>query len=78
MIQLKIFTGTIAEIESAFNAWSASLMQGTNINSGPLVLVGNPDHAAIEKVFMKEVLYVLPVRDNGKIAVPQFQPPRGA
>ena len=54
MVQYRVFTGTIAEIETAFNGWAASLVQGVNINSGPLVKLDDGS-------WIKEVLYVLPV-----------------
>ena len=69
MIQFKVFTGTLAEIESAFNAWAAALMDGTNVQAAPLVAVG-------DGTYLKEVVYMLPKRSNGKIAVPSIVPPR--
>lgn len=72
LIQYRVFTGTIAEIESAFNAWAASLIMGANVNSGPLTLIGERQTgvgANTEREYMKECICVLPARGNG-IAVP--------
>ena len=62
MIQYKVFTGLIHEIESALNAWAASLMQNVTINSGPLTRIEGDQ-------WFKECIYVLPVLGNG-LAVP--------
>jgi len=62
MVQYRVFTGTIAEIEAAFNAWAASLVQGVNINAGPLTKLDDGS-------WLKEVMYVLPVAGRN-IAVP--------
>lgn len=78
MIQYKVFVGTIAELEQAFNAWAASLVPGANVNTGPLtpMIPGSVEDAA-DRQWFKEVMYVLPVRGNG-IAVPAPAIHRGA
>ena len=75
MIQYKVFTGTLAEIEAAFNGWAASLVNGVNINSGPLTMIPNTmtmldDGVTLAERWYKEVVYVLPVA-GAKLAVPQ-------
>ena len=78
MIQYKVFVGTIAEIEAAFNAWAAALVQGVNVNAGPLTpLIPGSVESAADRQWLKEVMYILPQRSNGNIAVPEFDP-RGA
>ena len=69
MIQTKIFSGTIAEVEAAFNLWAAGLVRGAQLTLSPLVVV-SPEFV------IKEVLVNLPEREmNGhrspKIVVPQ-------
>ena len=61
MVQIRIFVGTIEEIEKAFNGWAASLREGTNVQASPLTAAGDG--------WIKEVMYLLPLRSNG-IAVP--------
>ena len=73
MIQYKVFVGTIAEIESAFNGWAASLAQGANVNAGPLTHLDEP--GGVDR-WLKEVMYVLPQRPTNGIAVPQTAIPR--
>lgn len=83
MILYKIFTGTLEEIAAAFSRWAASLPQGANVNCGPLTplptqpvtVEGAP---AVDMLFMKDVVYVLPVRNNSGIAVPERRLPGGA
>lgn len=70
MIQIKIFVGTLSEIEAAFNAFAPGIVQGAQLNCGPCV-------AAPDGSWFKEVMMQLPVRDNGKIAIPQMEVPRG-
>ena len=65
MIQYRVFTGTIAEVEAAFNAWAAALVPGANINAGPLTRDGDQ--------WFKEIIYQVPQRSNGQIAVPQLK-----
>ena len=62
MIQMKVFeAASRVEIERQFNAWAASLIPGVQMPGvGPTTRE--------DDVFVKEVLYVLPVRSN--IAVP--------
>ena len=69
MIQYKVFTGTIAEIEAAFNGWAASLVYGVNVNAGPLTSFDTDEG----QQWLKEVMYVLPQRSNNGIAVPTPQ-----
>lgn len=59
MIQWKAFVGSIAEIESEFNKWAASLPDGVNVTAGPLVRT--------DEGWVKEVLYLLPQRSNGRV-----------
>mgnify|MGYP001599359347 CR=1 FL=1 len=67
MIQMKVFTGTIAEITEAFNAWAASLVHGTQFPQG---IAGMARLANDRDDWIKEIIYVLPVRPNSGIAVP--------
>ena len=69
MIQYRVFTGTVTEIEAAVNAWAASLARGASINAGPLTRDGDG--------YFKEFIYQLPERSNGRLAVPQTAIPRG-
>jgi len=76
MIQYKVFTGTIAEIEQAFNVWAASLVQGVNVNAGPLTMIVINDSGEMVERWYKEVMYVLPARPNNGITIPQMLDPR--
>jgi hypothetical protein len=77
MIQWKVFSGTLAHIEQTFNAWAAGLANGVNVQAGPLVACNaNSVEPLAEREYVKEVMYILPVRDNSKIAVPTMVPPR--
>lgn len=73
MIQYRCFTGTIIEIEAALNAFCAGLPSGVNVNMGPLAHFDSDEGL----IWYKEVMYVLPQRDNSKIAVPQMVKPGG-
>ncbi len=78
MIQYKVFTGTIAEIEAALNAFCAGLPSGVNVNMGPLTpQIPGSVEGADSRQWIKETMYVLPLRNNGTIAVPSMEVPRG-
>lgn len=64
MIQYKAFIGTVTEIAEELNRWLAALPNGVNVNAGPLTRVDGDQ-------WFKEVMYVLPARNNGQIAVPR-------
>jgi hypothetical protein len=68
MVQYRIFTGSLADIEQAFNAWAASLVSGVSINHNPLMAVG-------DGTWLKEVVYVLPAGGHG-VGVPKIAIPR--
>ncbi len=67
MIQLKIFQGTIEEIELAFNVWARGLAQVSTLNSGQLTHVEGDQ-------WIKEVVYqIAPAApSNGIVPVPRM------
>ena len=69
MIQSKIFSGTIAEVEAALNAWLVGVLRGAQLTFSPLVVI-SPEFV------IKEVIVNFPEREvNGnrapKLVVPQ-------
>ena len=76
MVQFKIFTGTIAAIEAAFNTWAASLPNGVNVNAGPITpATPSATGPLAEREYLKEVMYVLPLRSGNGIDVARSRLP---
>jgi len=70
MIQVKYFTGTIAEVEAAMNTWLAAVATNTQLTFSPLVLVPGTDQV------IKEVLINMPARSANGVPTPKLAVPR--